>query len=159
MILIFLRHGRAENSAGWPGPDSERPLTQEGKAKMRREAATIARLGIGLDLILSSPLARALQTAEIVAKELGLVGKLIAEKRLSPGFGPEALTQLIQERSRASALMLVGHEPDFSATISRLIGGGRVECKKGSLIAVNLPDPSRLKGDLVWLIPPKVLAL
>jgi phosphohistidine phosphatase len=157
--LFFLRHGLAGNSAEWTGPDFERPLTQAGKDKMKREAATIAKLGIRLDVILSSPLVRAFQTAEIVAKRLEIMDRLVAEKRLSPGFGPQALAQLIEERSRASALMLVGHEPDFGATIGQLIGGGRVECKKGSLIAVNLPDPSRLKGDLVWLIPPKVLTL
>jgi phosphohistidine phosphatase len=54
--------------------------------------------------------------------------------------------------------MVVGHEPDFSDTISALIGGGRIVCKKGGLALVEIPDAQSRKGELVWLVPPKVLA-
>lgn len=158
MKLYFLRHGLAEDRAEWQGADFERPLTEEGKEKMKREAATIANLGLEIDLIVTSPLARAYQTAEIVAKKLDLLDKLITDGRLSPGFRHGALGRLIRAYPKAATLMLVGHEPDFSATISYLIGGGRIDCKKGSLACVDIPDPSRLRGDLMWLLPPKVLA-
>jgi phosphohistidine phosphatase len=159
MILYFLRHGLAGDRDEWTGDDFKRPLTEEGKERMAREAATIARLGLDLDLILTSPLVRAYQTAEIVAQELNLVDKLVKDERLGLDFGPEKLALILQTYSIASALMLVGHEPSFSETIGDLIGGGSVECKKGSLARVNLPNPMSLQGDLVWLIPPKVLAL
>jgi phosphohistidine phosphatase len=152
--LYFLRHGLAANRSEWSGDDSERPLTSKGQALMAREAQTIAQLGLQLDLILTSPLVRALQTARIVAEALGMQERLQADERLAPGFGMPALAEVLKERSGVSALMLVGHEPDFSETIGALIGGGRVVCKKGSLARVDLPDDGSLAGDLVWLIPP-----
>jgi phosphohistidine phosphatase len=155
--LYFLRHGLAANRSEWSGDDSERPLTSKGQALMAREAQTIAQLGLQLDLILTSPLVRALQTARIVAEALGMQERLQADERLAPGFGMPALAEVLKERSGVSALMLVGHEPDFSETIGALIGGGRVVCKKGGLARVDLPDDGSLAGELVWLIPPGVL--
>ena len=159
MKLYLLRHGLAADREEWSGDDVDRPLTGEGRARMAREAATLARLGLGLDLILTSPLVRAYQTAESVALRLGMMDKLITDERLAPGFGADQLAPLVREHSNAAALMLVGHEPDFSELIGALIGGGRVECKKGSLACVNLPDPLRLTGELIWLLPPKILDL
>ncbi len=158
MRLYFLRHGLADRSE-WYGPDFERPLTHKGKARMVREAQTIADLDLSLDLIITSPLARAYQTAEIVADELGMLDQLVEDERLAPGFGPGDLPEVLQEYPDTTELMLVGHEPDFSETIGYLIGGGEVACKKGSLARVDLyPGPS-LRGELVWLIPPKLLVL
>ena len=80
MKLLFLRHGLADRSA-WSGSDYERPLTPRGKERMRAEAETIASLDLGLDAILTSPLTRASQTAEIVADQLGLLDRLIEDDR------------------------------------------------------------------------------
>jgi len=157
MKLYFLRHGLAGQRSEWTGDDFERPLTDEGQARMAREAVTIAKLGLNLDLILTSPLVRAYQTAQSVAQHLSLLDKLITDERLAPGFSTEQLAPLLREHSNATALMLVGHEPDFSKVIGDLIGGGRVECKKGSLACVEVPDPVRLAGELLWLLPPKIL--
>jgi len=66
--------------------------------------------------------------------------------------------EILQAYPEAKALMLVGHEPDFSQLIGELIGGGRVTCKKGSLACVELNNTS-LQGELVWLVPPSVLVL
>jgi phosphohistidine phosphatase len=159
MELYFLRHGLASEREEWTGDDLQRPLTEEGKERMRREATTMAKLGLDLDQIIASPLVRAYQTAEIVARQLHLLDKLIKDERLAPGFGIDQLAQVLRAYSTATALMLVGHEPDFSETIRRLIGGGRVECKKGSLARVDVSDPLSPQGNLVWLLPPKVLAL
>lgn len=158
MDIYFLRHGLASERGTWEGDDFSRPLTDEGKERMARAAATIARLGLGLDFIITSPLLRAYQTAEIVARQLA-PDKLVQDERLAPGFGIEQLAEIFKSHSTASAIMLVGHEPDFSETIQRLIGGGQVVCKKGSLAYVNLYHPTLLRGELVWLIPPKILAL
>ena len=159
MKLYFLRHGLAGQRGEWTGNDFDRPLTEGGKERMAREAATLAKLGLNLDLIITSPLIRAYQTAEIVAQRLNMAAKLIQDERLAPGFGAEQLAQILRAHSDVNTLMLVGHEPDFSETISHLIGGGRVVCKKGGLACVDMPDPALLTGDLVWLIPPSVLAL
>jgi len=158
MILFFLRHGLADRSA-WDGPDHARPLTEKGKQRMAQQARFIEKLNLNLDYIASSPLTRALQTAQIVAQQLGMEGKLIEDERLSPGFGIYELQELIQSLPEVNAIMLVGHEPDFSTTMSDLIGGGEVACKKGSLARIDLYDMVKLKGELVWLIPPKALAM
>jgi phosphohistidine phosphatase len=155
--LYFLRHGQAGNRTEWQEDDSARPLTTEGKRRIKREAAAMRKLVLPLDLIVSSPLIRARQTAEIVAETLGLAARLVTDSRLEPGFDPRRLKALLTAHRDASALMLVGHEPDFSETIGHLIGGGRLDLKKGALALVELEDRASLTGRLVWLIPPKVL--
>ena len=158
MELYFLRHGLAGQRGEWTGDDFQRPLTEEGQARMVREAETIAALNLTFDGIVTSPLVRAYQTAEIVARRLKAMDRLIADDRLEPGCGPQQLAALLSDHAGAAALMLVGHEPDFSEMIQHLTGG-RVECKKGSLACVSLTDPLSLKGELTLLLPPKVLAM
>jgi phosphohistidine phosphatase len=155
--LYFLRHGQAAGRTEWQGEDAARPLTADGKQRVQREGVALRALGLDLDRILTSPLLRAQQTAEIVASALGLSAKLTTDPRLAPGFGPARLKALLAAHRGAAALLLVGHEPDFSETVSHLIGGARLEVKKGGLALVELADPAALEGQLVWLIPPKVL--
>ncbi|HLF28800.1 MAG TPA: phosphohistidine phosphatase SixA [Anaerolineae bacterium] len=155
MQLYFLRHGLAD----WPNwdaaRDDERPLTDAGAAKMKAEAKTIQRLDLKLDAILSSPLVRAWQTAEAVAKRLNL--EVNGEPALAPGFDVKRLRAIVRRHAQADALMLVGHEPDFSGTIAHLIGGGRVVLKKGGVARVDLDSLDPLSGALVWLLAPKTL--
>ena len=153
MNLYFLRHGLAD-WPNWNKPDDERPLTPEGINKMKAEAKALKGLGIAPALIAASPLARAQQTAEIVADRFGL--PVNVTPLLAPGFGKRQLTALLRELSGVKEVMLVGHEPDFSATIATLIGGGRVVMKKGGLARVDV-DPETMTGELVWLLAPKVL--
>ena len=155
LSVYFLRHGQAGDSEDWQGDDAKRPLTSDGKKRMQREAAGIKTLKLPLKLILSSPLTRAHQTAEIVAESLGV--PLVEDDRLAPGFGPPTLRAILHEHRSAGALMLVGHEPDFSDTVSRVTGGSRLPLKKGALAAVEFDDPDSVRGILLWLIPPKVL--
>ena len=122
--LYLLRHGQAANQAEWQGEDAARPLTADGKRKVQRGGATLRALDLNLDLIITSPLVRAQQTAEIVASALGLGARLVMDARLAPGVGPRQLKALLSTYRSASALMLVGHEPDFSETTSHLMGGG-----------------------------------
>jgi phosphohistidine phosphatase len=156
MKIFFLRHGLAANRADWKGDDAARPLIEEGIEKTKRTAATLSDLDLGLEVIITSPLVRARQTAEIVAKKLQV--KLVEDARLAPGFNEKKLRALLLDHPNINALMVVGHEPDFSETISALIGGGRIICKKGGLALVDLPNAHSPHGELVWLIPPKVLA-
>lgn len=158
MKLYFLRHGLAGERAGWKGDDAARPLTKEGIAKMNKSAATLAKLGLELDLIITSPLVRAYQTAEIVAQQLDMQHKLVKEARLGTEFGPMSLLQILADHPGANGLMLVGHEPGMSETVRYLTGGGQVVLEKGGLACVHVADKS-LKGELVWLLPPEVLAL
>jgi phosphohistidine phosphatase len=158
MRVYFLRHGQACARADWKGDDRERPLTEAGVELLHREAEAIKRLGLGLEVIVTSPYVRAAQTAEIVAEHLDMRGRLMREDRLAPGFGVGRLADILHENEMAGAVLLVGHEPDFSETIGGMMGGGRVICKKGGLARVDLPDHSVRGGRLVWLIPPGALA-
>jgi phosphohistidine phosphatase len=157
MNLYFLRHGQAGLRTEWHGSDFDRPLTQNGKKRIMREAAAINKLKPRVEVIITSPLARAYQTAKIVAKQLNLLDRLCIEELLKPGFGPDTVPELVRKYADAGTLLLVGHEPDFSTVISHIIGGGRVVCKKGGLAFVDLQQPNNLQGELIWLITPKLL--
>lgn len=158
MELYFLRHGDAGARESWPGGDRDRPLSDDGKERMRREAQVLAGLKLGVSLIVSSPYVRAWQTAEIVAGAIGLTESLARDERLEPGFDTHALRAILADHAEEGALMLVGHDPDFSETIGACIGGARVECRKGGLARVDLKDIRRLRGTLQWLLPPRILA-
>jgi phosphohistidine phosphatase len=157
--LYFLRHGEAGDPAQWEGNDAERPLTDDGRRRMALEARTMRRLELGVDRVITSPLLRARQTAEIVAVELKRKDRLVTDSRLGPDFEPERLAEILRDNQDVHDLLLVGHEPSMSATIGRLVGGGRVELKKGGLARTDVPDPSQLSAELEWLLPPRVLLL
>ncbi len=154
MRLYFLRHGIADWPDWDPARDHERPLTKDGLKKMKEQARTLADLGVKFDAILSSPYTRAYQTADIVAGKLGLEVK--TEPLLAPGFNSDKLAEIVSSFADDQALLLVGHEPNLSMVITELIGGGRVQLKKGALARVDVNH--ELQGELVWLLSPKVLA-
>jgi phosphohistidine phosphatase len=149
MQLYFLRHGEAD-WPGWTKPDDERPLTDFGKKEVRQVAKFLGRLKVNPDLIVTSPLPRALQTAEIAAEQLKT--KLRQDEALEPGFGISEVSTVLK-RHRSKVLMLVGHEPDFSSVISALTGGF-VKMSKAGVALIDI-DPETEKGRLLWLFPPK----
>ena len=153
----FLRHGPAADAATWRGADDDRPLTPEGKKRVAREAKTLAALTLDLDALVTSPLLRAKQTAEIVAAALNV--PVVEDARLGLGFGVRGLRGVLADHAAAGAVMLVGHEPSMSITIGSVIGGARIDFKKGALACVDFPDLDTLEGELLSLVPPKVLAL
>jgi phosphohistidine phosphatase len=159
MKCYFLRHGLAVNAAEWSGSDFDRPLTRQGLERTTKSAKTIAALRLTVDAIVSSPLTRAKQTATIVAEQLKLQDRLIEDERLGGSFGLNYLSQVLAEHHTADAMMLVGHEPGMSRTVSEIVGGANIDFKPGTLACVSVPDPARLVGALAWLIPAKVLAL
>jgi phosphohistidine phosphatase len=149
MQLYFLRHGEAD-WPDWSRPDDERPLTDFGKKEMRQVAKFLKRLKVKPNLIVTSPLPRALQTAEIAAKQLKT--KLRQDEALEPGFGINELRTVLQ-RHHSKVLMLVGHEPDFSSVISTLTGAF-LKLSKAGVVLIDI-DPETEKGRLLWLFPPK----
>jgi phosphohistidine phosphatase len=157
MMLYFLRHGPAGDRETWQGSDRDRPLTAEGKKRIAREAKAIADLDLGIHLVVTSPLVRARQTAQIVVDELDLRDALVEDERVGLGFSAEQLGDILRDHPKVSALMLVGHDPSMSQTIGTLIGGGDIDFKKGSLACVELHSGTQLCGRLVWLAAPKLL--
>lgn len=150
MDLYFLRHGEAD-WPNWDKPDDERPLTKPGKEEMKKVAAFLSRLGVSLNQIVTSPLPRAEQTAKIVAKALNL--ELRVDWGLAPGFGTSELKELLEEYPGES-IMVVGHEPDFTETISALTGAS-LKLSKAGLALVDL-NADRMRGKLRRLFPPKI---
>ena len=150
MQLYFLRHGEAD-WPNWTKSDDERPLTDFGKKEMRAVGKFLARLKVRPDLIVTSPLPRAAQTAKIAAEHLK--AKLREDELLEPGFGTDQLSTLLK-RHRSKVLMLVGHEPDFSNVISALTGASLKLSKAG--VALIDTDPDSEQGKLLWLFPPKI---
>ncbi len=163
MNLYVLRHAIAVDS-GLPGyeDDSQRPLTGKGRSKMRKAARGMARLGIRVDLILSSPYLRARETADVVAEVLDLSDKLVFTENLTPlGYLDELITEINRQYLSIENLMLVGHEPSLSGLISTLLSGDSslmITLKKGGLCKLLV---SGLKYDrcatLEWLLYPSQL--
>jgi phosphohistidine phosphatase len=149
MQLYFLRHGEADWPR-WNKPDDERPLTDFGKKEVRQVAKFLDRLKVRPDLIVTSPLPRASQTAEIAAEQLKT--KLRRDEALEPGFGMKELKTVL-ERHRAKVLMLVGHEPDFTSVVAALTGAS-LKLSKAGVALVDI-DPEAEHGRLLWLFPPK----
>jgi phosphohistidine phosphatase len=157
MQLYILRHGHAAARADLTADDADRPLTEEGKALMAHEAATLRRLAVKPDLIITSPLTRARQTAEIIAAGLDAEERVIDDARVGEGFGAKRLRRMLAEHDDAGSIMVVGHEPDLSVVIRKLTGA-HVVCGKGSLARIDLPDMAAAQGTLVWLLQGDVLA-
>jgi phosphohistidine phosphatase len=153
MQLLFLRHGPAEPKNDWSGDDEDRPLTAQGKLLVSDMACSLPRLKTRPDLILTSPLVRAQQTADIVGDCLAAPKPVVTDKRLAPGFGMKQLEKVLRDYADVEVLMLVGHDPDFSELV-RALTGGRLSVRKGGLAQVDVPDPKVMKGRLIALLVP-----
>ena len=156
MELYFIRHGRADRTA-WSGNDFERPLTPDGHSRMEKEARRLGEIGFDVDVIITSPLTRAIQTAEIVSDVLEIKHRLVVDDRLGFGFDLSTVRALISEYRDAVRIAFVGHEPSFSSVVGELIGGALVVCKKGSVARVDLYSRDSRHGELVWLLQPATL--
>lgn len=158
MKIFFLRHGIAEPAHG-SLKDHDRALTEEGRSQMSQIAQALQQLSINPDLILTSPLVRARETAEIVATTLGVQLETVNE--LQPGCILDDLQRLLR-RYPQETVMLVGHEPDFSALAARLINADErgILLKKGGLIRIDIDGrPQAGRGRLVMSLTPKTMVL
>jgi phosphohistidine phosphatase len=166
MNLFFLRHGVAVDRDPHNFPDdSLRPLTLKGEERVRLVCDAMQALELSFDVILSSPLLRARQTAEIVGTALGLRRVMEFCDELRPGGDPKALARLINRlQPLPDNLLLVGHEPDMSRLLALLISGTAdvgIDLKKNGLAKIEVAQ--RLKSGrcatLNWLLTPRQLAL
>ncbi len=158
MKLYIVRHAAAiERSADIP--EEHRYLTPEGRAFFRRTARTMQEKKAAPDLILTSPLLRAVQTADILAETLGYDGPLQAVGELSPGFDMAALRKVLDTVPRAQELVLVGHEPDLSGVIAALLFlPGGVSLKKGAAVKLDMePASLHVPATLKWAAEGKKL--
>ncbi len=160
MRLLIIRHAIAV-PRGTPGiPDDERPLTPRGEKRFRKSARGLARIAPRPQAILTSPLLRALTTAEMAAKEWRLP-KPLTEPTLADG-NIEKLLGVLESYPEDALLALVGHEPFLSELLARLLGcseGPRLTFRKGGAALVELDGGPADGGRLVWYLPPKLLRI
>jgi phosphohistidine phosphatase len=160
--VFILRHGKAEEAARG-GSDADRQLTKKGRDDILAVALWLAAQDPGFDLIAASPLARAQETAAIVADVLEVPGKMATWKVLVPGGDPDAVCREIGRYPDHAAILLVGHEPLLSSLISRMISGDAcagIVMTKGSLAKIrNYSYTGRPSGELHWLLTAKQMAL
>lgn len=157
--LYLIRHAiAADRDDRWPD-DAKRPLTPGGMAKMRKAAKGLAKLGVEIDAILSSPLVRARQTADIVAETLEPIPPVTVCDALAPAGTPAAVMQEIAKHARGRRLALVGHEPNIGELAAQLIGTRTpIAFKKGSICRIDFDVlPPKGHGQLMWLATPKML--
>jgi phosphohistidine phosphatase len=157
MLVYFLRHASAGSPKSDPAKDEKRPLDEDGIQQCGYMGRALAALETHVDLIISSPLKRATQTASLVANELAYDGKIEVSLALRPGASYAAFRELLVSQSSHEAIMVVGHNPNLSEFLGRLIGGGAragTDLKKGAVARVEV-DHNR--GALHWVLTPKVV--
>jgi phosphohistidine phosphatase len=166
MEIDLLRHGTAEEAEAAGGNDEARRLTSEGREQVILAARTLRRMGLRVDLAISSPLPRALETAELTAKALGCAGAVRKDDRLRPGADPQRLLRALQPAGDDQRVLLVGHNPDLEQFLAWLVspnGDAALTLKKGGLAVVEVAGGKKaLKrpgcGSLLALYSAKALA-
>jgi phosphohistidine phosphatase len=157
--LYLIRHGvAAERGKEWPD-DSKRPLTPEGISKLRKAARALNGLDIGFDQIVTSPLVRTRQTADVFAEELKEHPPLATSDALAPAGSAASVMQEITRYVRKPRLALVGHEPNLGELAAQLIGARTpLEFKKGGICRIDFDMlPPKGGGMLRWFLTPKML--
>jgi phosphohistidine phosphatase len=157
--LYLIRHGvAAERGEDYPD-DSKRPLTSNGMAKLRKVAKGLNALEVGFDVIITSPLVRTKQTAEIIAGTLKEKPQVVVSDALAPAGTPAAVVQEIARHAKKARIALVGHEPNLGELAARLIGAkSAIEFKKGAVCRIDFEVlPPKSLGQLQWFATPSML--
>lgn len=159
MQLYLVRHGvAAERGPAWPD-DTIRPLTNRGAARLERTIRGLGALDVDIDLVLTSPLVRARQTAEILAAGLASRPAVDVLASLAPGSSYAAFVDDLSRAARGKGLACVGHEPELGQFAARLVGARRpFEFRKGAVCRIDVDAlPVSAPGRLRWFATPRML--
>ncbi|HQJ53246.1 MAG TPA: phosphohistidine phosphatase SixA [Planctomycetota bacterium] len=160
MRVFLLRHGEAQPDEDVPR-DEDRALTEKGETRLHKACRGLRRLEVFPERIFTSPVTRALQTARIIAEELGFVEDIEAVEELAPDAEPEDMAEVLKSL-RHDQVMLVGHQPHLGQLAALLITGetrGRVGIKKGGLVRIDVDDwREDPPGQIRWLLTVKQLS-
>jgi phosphohistidine phosphatase len=163
MDLFVLRHGEAGKTIPSGSSDSKRPLTVAGEKEIVIISKALRKMGVRLDVILTSPLKRARQTADIVAKEFKAQNKLRQVRELAPEGNKSILYQSLTSFKEGTSLLLVGHNPYLSELVSEVVTNDssvRLDLKKGGIVRIRIIAAApKLKGELRWLLTPRLAKL
>lgn len=155
--IYLIRHGIAEERNGRVA-DEERTLTDEGRKKMRTIARRLHSLEVHFRVLLSSPLVRAMQTAELLV-EADLAERIETFAPLAPGGSLSSLRHWLRASPGGGAIGLVGHQPSLGLWAEELLWGTArqgFDIKKAGIVRISLSEP-QAPGTLVWMLTPKVL--
>src|SRR5271167_3908586 len=135
MVIYFLRHANAGTKHfSDPAKDEKRPIDKIGEEQSHDVGLALAALGVTVDVIISSPLTRAVQTAAIVAQELGHEEKLVLDDALRPEATFEQFKALVNRHKDKAAIMVVGHDPSMTEFVNKVLSNGApievIEMKK-----------------------------
>jgi phosphohistidine phosphatase len=158
MRVLIVRHAIAVERGTPDIPDDERPLTAEGRRRFRKAAAGLARIVRRPDVLLSSPLPRARQTAEIAARAWGKVA--VTDEPALAGGAFDDVARVLDQHKDKRLVALVGHEPSLSLILARLLGtrdAERLAFRKGGAALVDLPAVPAEGATLLWFLPPRIL--
>jgi len=154
--LCLLRHADAGDPEAWTGDDAERPLSPKGEAQAERLATFLHGVRFGVDAVIASPLVRARQTAEIVADGLGAGVRV--DERLGGPFELATIDEILADAGGPERVVLCGHDPDFSDTLSTLTGSSGLTMKKGAFVRIDVRGRvADGRWTLRWLVPPDLL--
>ena len=157
MNLYLMRHANAGVSREIPNLDAKRGLVKEGKEQCMLMARVLSALKVQVDVIVSSPLKRALQTAQFVGTELGYEAKVEISPALRPRRRTTSLSRsLLDKYADREGVLVVGHNPNLFQFLGRLItgnGGAGVRMRKGSVARIDMDRHPPL---LQWLIDPRM---
>lgn len=156
MILYLMRHANAGVRKDNPALDLKRGLVKEGKEQCMLMARVLNALDVQIDTVVSSPLKRALQTAQFVATEMGFEAKIEVSTALSPEADYNAFIKMLDEYADRDGVLAVGHNPNLFKFLGRLItgnGGAAIRMRKGSVARLDLAKhPPRLQ----WLVDARI---
>jgi phosphohistidine phosphatase len=153
MKLYFVRHAAAIAREGEVA-DEHRYLTLRGRKSFRLTAKRMAKKGNMPDAIITSPLVRAVQTADILSEALAFRGKLVASPELAAGFNVAKLRRVLASFKGTDMLVLVGHEPDLGVVVGTLLDLGRpLPLKKGMVVCLEMPSvKQKARASLKWIL-------
>ena len=157
--LYLVRHAiAADRGPAWPD-DAKRPLTHKGIARFREVVGGLRALDVKVDLVVTSPLLRAAQTAQLLVDGLAPAPTLNIAVALSPGVPPARVAEALVAFPRSRTLAIVGHEPGLGELAAWLIGAGApLPFKKGGVCRIDVAAASwRGAGHLQWFATPRML--
>jgi phosphohistidine phosphatase len=157
--LYLIRHGVAADRGEEYPDDSKRPLTSDGISQLRKQAKALDALDIGFDHIITSPLVRTRQTADVFAEHLKSKPSVSNSDALAPAGTPAGVLQELGKHMRKARIALVGHEPNIGELAARLIGSRTpLAFKKGAICRIDFEVfPPKGSGQLRWFVTPKML--
>jgi len=159
MEIILIRHAKAESRDANTWPDDDvRPLTAEGRAEQRAATRAMKKMGIKFDFLVSSPLLRARETTDIVAKGYRWAEAPQVADELGHGYSPGAVAKLLAKFPPNAVVALVGHEPDLSDLTAALVtkdGRLNIAVKKSGVVGIEFDGPAEAgKGTLLFHLKP-----